>query len=65
MKNNEKLKIWLNFVENLVILFSMVLVIYFKEVSNWWLFLITFVFIINYNKMYNPKQIIIKKEKTK
>jgi hypothetical protein len=63
--NNEKLTIWLNFVENLVILGFMFCIINFKEVSDWWIILATFIFTINYNKVYNSKQIIIKKEKTK
>ena len=63
--NNKKLKIWLNFVENMAILSFMFLIIYFKEVSNWWIILATFIFIINYNKVYNSKRIIIRGEEPK
>lgn len=62
MENNKNLKIWLNFVENMAILSFMFLIIYFKEVSNWWMILATFIFILNYNKVYKPEIMITRME---
>lgn len=57
---NNTLFIWLNFIEDLVVLGFIACIIYFKEISDWWIILAIFIFLIVYG-LNAPKKKEIQK----